>query len=83
MGRRRHSPPNYPQLVTFLNKLSLNPLHPVNTQFLSAEILDDPEMNIASFEGPPDEGFHEEWPPFRPSDLMEFMTFDQCTSKKF
>jgi hypothetical protein len=30
-------------------------------------------------DGFPDEGFHEEWPPFGPRDLMAFMTNQQST----
>jgi hypothetical protein len=82
MGRRRYSPPNYPQLVTFLNKLNLNPLQSLNSGLMSSENLEEPSSyNITTFDGPPDEGFHEEWPPFRPSDLMEFMSSDQSTGE--
>lgn len=36
-------------------------------------------MTDAPSDGPSDEGFHEEWPPFGPRDLMRFMTEEECT----
>ena len=65
MGRRRQSPVNSPQLTAFLTKLNLDSL----TQL--APLLNPDQSN--------DEGFHEEWPPFRASDLMQIMSVEQST----
>jgi hypothetical protein len=82
MAPRKH--PSYPQLATFLSKLSLPPrnLHKSHSTS-SGDTKNDIMVAESCEDGPPDEGFHEEWPPFGPSDLMQFMTYKQCMSKVF
>jgi hypothetical protein len=80
MGRRRPSPRNYPQLVNFLSKFSFLPLlSSATSASLSANSSEDSDMPdmCDTAEVVPDEGFHEEWPPFTPRDLMGFMSEDQ------
>jgi hypothetical protein len=79
-----HIHPSYPQLATFLTKLSLPTQSLSKRRFVSpGDTKDDIIMTEGCEDGPPDEGFHEEWPPFRPSDLMQFMTYKQCMSIVF
>lgn len=79
MARRIH--PSYPQLATFLTKLSLPPQKLSKPHSTSpADTKDEIVMTETCEDGLIDEGFHEEWPPFGPSDLMQFMTYKQCLS---
>lgn len=78
---RRHSPSpeNFHRFVHDLSKLSLRsvPSSPNSATFSEDSI--DTAMTDAPSDGPSDEGFHEEWPPFSPRDLMRFMTEEECT----
>jgi hypothetical protein len=75
--QRRHSPRPYPQLVDFVGKLlPLNPSSiPSRNNTNTSEVLDGAD-GADGADGPPDE---EQWPSFRPVDLMEFMSLGQAT----
>jgi hypothetical protein len=89
MGRRRYSPPKYTQLVSFLNKLNISSLQTFNSatsQPIPRDSFHEPSsphlhsrVEMTAVDGILDEGFHEEWPPFSPSDLMGLMSPEQST----
>ena len=73
------SPQNFHRFVHDLSKLSLHslPSSPISAAFSEDSV--DTTMTDAPSDGPSDEGFHEDWPPFSPRDLMSFMTQEECT----
>ena len=84
MGRRRHPPPTDPQFAMSLNKLSLKPVYPLpsHTQLCDDDTFEGTgPMHETNWDGPLDEGFHEEWPPFRGSEIMGLMSVAQATSE--
>src|ERR1700736_1312747 len=66
---RRHSPHPYPQLADFADRLS--------TLYTSSISSPNDENNSEVLDSRPDEGL--QWPPFRPTDFMEFMSLEQAT----
>ena len=79
MRRPRTSSPTRPQLVSFLSNLSLDSS---SSKAPSGGFrLDEPDavMSNTSEDSPPDEGFHEPWPPFTPLHLMKILSIEQST----
>jgi hypothetical protein len=79
MQKRPHSLRRYSQLGNFVSKLSLLLLNrsssssiPAQNDTNNSEVSECAEGADSS----PDEG-QEQWPPFRPVDLMEFMSIEQ------
>jgi hypothetical protein len=66
----------------FIARLSPNPPCPEIPNLKSSKNDDtnDYEEMCVDSDDKSDEGFHEEWPPFSPKDLMSFMTIEQATS---
>ena len=84
MERQDHSPLSSPELLDFFNRLNLDSSNPSIPHHQPDDNLTGsiPMISMNS-DGPLDEGFHEEWPPFRPSDLMQFMSVDQSTGIRY
>ena len=83
MRRHRTSSPTRPQLVSFLSNLSLDSS---SNKALSENLrLDEPDVDMsnATEDSPPDEGFHEPWPPFTPLHLMKILSIEQSTGASY
>jgi hypothetical protein len=78
--QRRGSPSNH-RLGAFLHKIQLafdtSASSPQSSS--SSRISSSTTLSNGYEDGPPDEGFHEEWPPFGPRDLMAFMSNKEST----